>query len=167
MATETQKNYRKQMRKLQKELNSSSDTGFYSYIERDHIKSYYQKRKKKRIFISAGVIGILTLLWNSYAIYTWVNPIYYSMTGKNLPVIHRVLDVQGKKHREIAGYLQSLKPGEDIHDKNLNYAILNLNEALQKKTDTTGYFADIAGYSEDVKRNILMVENIRPPAEML
>jgi hypothetical protein len=166
MATETQKNYRKQMRELQKELNNNSDTGFYSYIERDYIKSYYQKRKRKRIFISAGVIGILTLLWNSYAIYTWINPIYYSITGKTLPVIHKALDVQGKKHREIAEYLQSLKPGGDIHDKNLNYAIMNLNEVLQKQTDTSGYFADIAGYSEDVKKSILMVESITPPAKM-
>ena len=167
MATETQKNYRKQMRELQKELNNNSDTGFYSYIERDYIKSYYQKRKRKRIFISAGVIGILTLLWNFYAIYTWINPIYYSMTGKTLPVIHRALDIQGNKHRQIAEYLQSLKPGEDIHDKNLNYAVVNLNEVLQKQTDTSGYFADIAGYSEDVEQSILMVEGISPPAEML
>ena len=96
MATKTQKNYRKQMRELQKELNNNSDTGFYSYIERDYIKGYYQKIKRKRIFISAGVIGILTLLWNFYAIYTWINPIYYSMTGKPCPLFIEPLTYRGR-----------------------------------------------------------------------
>lgn len=60
MPTETQKNFRKQMKELNKELkNSNDDKAFYSFIKRDNIKSYYSKSKRKKVFyttISSGVV---------------------------------------------------------------------------------------------------------------
>jgi hypothetical protein len=73
--TETQKNFRKKMKDLEKENKHKKIDGvsqpYYSYYERDVINNYYdKKRTKKRIFQGISLVSIMFILWNSYAILT-------------------------------------------------------------------------------------------------
>jgi hypothetical protein len=58
----------------EKKKNPEAD-GFYSYIERDFMNSYYDKKKtRKVIYSSISIGGVLILIWNAYALYTWIFP---------------------------------------------------------------------------------------------
>ncbi|WFD09426.1 hypothetical protein [Tepidibacter hydrothermalis] len=110
MATETQKNFRKQMKEIEKESKNKNQETFYSYIEKDHISGYYSKRKKKKIIISSiSLCSILIFLWNFYALSTWLNPVIHSITNKNIPTTVPVLSFNATKHKEVGGYLKQTK----------------------------------------------------------
>ncbi len=62
MLTPTQRNFRKQMKDLEKE---------------DKIPdSYRPRRKRPKLVRRISIISLIFLLWNSFAIYTWLAPIF-------------------------------------------------------------------------------------------
>ena len=96
-----------------KKENGNAPPPFYSYIERDVIDNYYsKKRAKKRIITGISLVSLIIILWNFYAILTWVNPVYKSITNRNLPFVSAVsasLDANGVKQREMIKYLAEMK----------------------------------------------------------
>lgn len=74
MTTDTQKEFKKQMKELQKQKNNSDSNQFYSYVEKDYIDNYYTKKKKARIR-NIGIASIIPLALGVYSIFTWIQPL--------------------------------------------------------------------------------------------
>lgn len=75
MPTKAQKEFKKQMKDIQKDLDKNPKQQVFSYIENDHITSYYGKRKIKRS-ISISIGTIFTLIIVVYSAYTWIKPLF-------------------------------------------------------------------------------------------
>jgi len=100
MANRVQKNFKKQIKKYQKQRKKRENEEFYSYIEGDFINSYYEKKKKRRRIAISGVsiISFLILAWNIYAGSTWLNYAVYRITGKPLISFKETLDNKTSQH---------------------------------------------------------------------
>ena len=62
MSTKTQKNFKKQMKEIQKNASIENNEKYYSYIEKDYIDSYYKKRfKNKSVGISLFAVIIIVI----------------------------------------------------------------------------------------------------------
>lgn len=108
MPTETQRNFKRQMRELQKETQSENEE-FYSYIEKDHIQNYYQDKPKRRSIRTTISIGsIILIIWNVYALSTWLLP--QNIKPKLVPAfaINNIKSTNSSQ-RDIAAYLQSVE----------------------------------------------------------
>jgi hypothetical protein len=142
--TDSQKNFRKQMKEIeeetkQKQLNGDSEDQFYSYYKRDLIDNYYTRPSpKRRIFKGFSFVFLAFVLWNSYAIFTWINPVYRNVTSNDIPLISKIFDNKGVQHRETAKYLSSL--GE------ANVSISNYSSDL--KSVLNAIPKNLVGYKE-------------------
>lgn len=113
--TETQKNFRKEMKEIEaenkrKQKNGEAEQPFYSHYRRDVVDGYYAKKKTgRRIVQGISITTLIFILWNSFAIYTWINPIYRSFMHSDIPVISQLFDSNGVKQREAVAYIDSIK----------------------------------------------------------
>lgn len=165
MLTDTQKNFRKQMTKLEDSMNqNNSNKGFYSYIEKDYINSYYEKKKKrKKIYATISIGGLLLFLWNSYAIYTWISPAFYSLTGKPLPTITKLLNVTNNKPKKAGHYLKEIHSIEEPLATYFQYRTDNLDNALHDRYRKKECFEIMKKYAEDIQSISFKLQSITPP----
>lgn len=94
-----QKNFRKQIKELEKE---------------GKIPDNYRARRKRPIFTrKVSIISIIFLLWNSFAIYTWVSPFLKNQINNNRIIDNKVLissnNIGLNNNREIVQYLEICK----------------------------------------------------------
>lgn len=166
MPTEVQRNFKRQMKEIEKELKKKKNEGFYSYIEGDYINSYYEtRRKKQRIVKAVSITGLLIFLWNFYAISTWINPIFYSLTGKNLPTVN-LFDFKGRKQKEVVEYLQVINTEEERIKILLQYRALDFINAFINRPLSNEYYKEISEHALEIKNIISKVETMNPPDEM-
>lgn len=139
MPTKAQKEFKKQMKDIQKDLDKNPKQQVFSYIENDHITSYYGKTKIKRnISISIGTI--FTLIIAVYSIYTWFKPLFtYVKIPEN---INNQTYVQANvisgtnftskmdsTHKIVIEYLENVNAVDRLYDELVKYynASINLN----------------------------------------
>jgi hypothetical protein len=59
LKTKTQKHFEKQMKKIQKDASKNNNEPVYSYIEDDHITSYYAEKKLRNSFSLFRVVRVV------------------------------------------------------------------------------------------------------------
>lgn len=164
MPTETQKNFRKQMKEYSKRNNNGKNTEFYSFIKKDKISSYYDKsEKRKKVIRTVSIGGVLVLIWNIYAIYTWIKPAIYSFTDNKHLQISNVVDNKSKKHREIANYLDLIEVKKDKLKQYYEYWCKNVNHAFEN--DDVIFFDNIEEKSTLIKELYFEIEELNSPEE--
>lgn len=167
MATETQKNFRKQMREIEKDAKNKDQEAFYSYIEKDHISGYYSKRKKKKVIISSiSICSILIFIWNFYALSTWLNPIIHSITNKSVPTTAPVLSFNTAKHKEVGGYLKQTKEIDLKLKEFIEYVNQSLNKGFENEESKYTYLNTLNSYEVKFKEMIATLEEVTPPEEL-
>lgn len=167
MPTETQKNFKKEMREIEKEMKSKKQRIFYSFVKRDHISNYYEKKKTKKIIISSISLGsIIFIMWNLYAISTWINPIFKIATGKNIYSVSIFSSLLGNKHKEIAEYLEQTKELESDLGIVMNDLGNGTNNTFQTESERDNYLNTLDIYEGQLNEKITNLEKIEPPQEL-
>lgn len=186
MKTNTQRNFKKEMDQIEREMKSKPTEGFYSYVEGDYINSYYTRKKKKREkIVKYSFISILILAVNVYALYTWLDPIIYHTTGHRIPRIERhIFNNSPKTHTQTNGanhvqagyqpnlkhikadqYIQKIKVLMLDTNQMINYATDNFNKAADNQNFKQEYSINLNKYKEEIQSFILELRAIIPPSE--
>jgi hypothetical protein len=87
MPTETQRNFQKQMRELEKGTKDKSESSVYSYVHRDFVSNRV-KVTKRRIITVSGLIGFAVM---AFYLYPFASSVFNQVTAYNQePVISYV-----------------------------------------------------------------------------
>jgi hypothetical protein len=170
MLTKTQKEYKKQMEELQEQLSTGNnkEQGFYSYLERDYINTYYDPKKKhrKQIITSISLFGIIALIMTALSMYSWLMNTVQPQNAKNLVSITHVLDHNVGIHKEVGLYLQDIQYHKNKSSILLDYCIKNFNTSLENKTSQEVYFNTISDYSSQLRESINALNTMHHPTVM-
>lgn len=168
MPTETQKNFKKQMAKLQKQINSKSDEKIFSYIENDHIHNYYSPKKSRRVR-NFSIMGILMFMLSMYGLYTRVkstldvqNP---NSLNYRISSMEKAAGFSGISSREIYEYLEKVNPFEVEVSSYLTDISSNFNNYMN--TNRELLLSSLSSYkkrTEGISSDIIKIE---PPYELL
>ncbi|WP_202709719.1 hypothetical protein [Sporosalibacterium faouarense] len=131
MRSKTQREFRKQMKKHNKELkNNKDENAFYSYIRKDFISSYYSKfNKKKVIYLSS------TLLLIIYILFRVTMSGMFSYVGRNTNYSNASLSNNNlfiNKQSKVSQYIDEIK----VYKRNINTMISYRSENLNKVKDS-------------------------------
>jgi hypothetical protein len=86
-------------------MKGEENTPFYSHYKEDLITSYYEKKNtKKRIFQGVSIASIVFILWNSFAIFSWLDLLFRNLTNMDLPIVSAILDFNIDEQRETVEY---------------------------------------------------------------
>jgi len=138
--TDSQKNFRKQMKEverenLNKQMNGEQNAPFYSHYKEDMITSYYEKKNtKKRIFQGVSIASIVFILWNAFAIFSWLDLLFRNLTNMDLPIVSSILDFNIDEQRETVNYLKKL---EAINEPVRNYLTYQTQIVEQYSSNST------------------------------
>lgn len=172
MTTQTQKNFKKKMRELEQELkqNKNNDKGFYSYIERDHIKSYYQKRDKKKILTSISIGGLLIFVFIALFLASWVQPVadFQDINSNEAFLVSpkKPSSFMENKQKKIAEYLDSIRLNKKEYYEIMSYRSNYFASAVLKGENKEDYFINIEVNVKRLENIIKELGDVKPPKEM-
>lgn len=148
MATETQKNFRKQMKELEKETKHMEAPETYSYIHKDFVSSKVKYRRRKVITLS----GILTFLALGLYLYTNAAGLTSMFSGRN----------QG----EVVSYIESMDAIESSFEKVMDRLDINLS-ALDTDTKANSQaLVDLGGCKSEIQTVIEDLKDLKTPEDL-
>lgn len=131
MLNKRQREFRRMMKEVEKKQATGMDV--YSYREKRYSNEKPKRRIKKPLLQIGGVFGLLILIWNLYALSTYITPdanTFGIVSTKNLKV-HNYLEKGGEAEIEISQIVNSLI---DQYNNN-SLTPLHIEEAQQKLFD--------------------------------
>jgi hypothetical protein len=171
MSTKTQKNFKKQMREIQKDLSDKNQEEYYSYIEKTHIKNYYSINRKRK-FITVSLASLLTILYFGYSLYTYLTPVIRYRSSQAVPAISRAVrdepyssGVTSAKYTKIVTYLDKITSYDRVIMPYLNITINEFNNTLNKKLDKTVFIQNSSSRIKQLENTNLLMADIKIPEE--
>ncbi|MDK2801373.1 MAG: hypothetical protein PWQ70_2992 [Clostridiales bacterium] len=159
MLTKGQKRFRKEIEKSLKEIENR-DQGFYSYIEKAYINSYYNSKTKSSISIPiVAMLCLITILCSTY--------LFFRSDGLN----NHKSDLSNSdptilKHEKIVSYLEQMK---HYHTQALaisNNSVDALNKMLKNPLLYKKSFDEMLIKNKEQIENIMLeIKKISPPDE--
>lgn len=142
MLNETQRNFRKQIKKLEEE-------------------GLLEKREKANRRRNYSIFGILLLAWNVFAVYTWIRPLFISKTTNAKPVNnlgYRL--IKGEYNQEkIANYIINHK--EIIELKKQNMDMIKQYLDGKKFLDKNSIKSNLTQMVTISKNNVVTVDDLK------
>lgn len=168
MSTETQKNFKKQMKQIGKEMSNKNKGEYFSYIENDHVESYYSPKKRKRI-IAISLGSIIPIIWTGYCIFTWVRPLLtgvnYNMPSISTKAISKNF-LYESKHTDIVTYLDTVKTNENKINAYLDLLKHDFNIIFKDQNTRNTYIETNANLKKELENNIISLSSMEIPNEM-
>ncbi|WDC84534.1 hypothetical protein PL321_01950 [Caloramator sp. mosi_1] len=147
MLNERQRNFRKQIKELEKE----------GLIEK-------RKQGSRRNY---SLLGVVLLMWNIFAIYTWIRPLFVSKVTKVAPVSnlgYRM--IKGEYNQEkIANYIINHKKIIELKKENMELIKQYLDGNI--KLDENNIKANLAEMVTISKSNIVTVDDLKYLDELI
>lgn len=136
MATQTQKNFKKQMNQVIKEQKNAQSESTYSYLERGVIRTYYASTPKRKIAINLSTVVVLLIV------------AYYGLQILNLGSLAatgRSIQSQISPINEVVRFVQEVER-YDMHIMEI------LTETLKKNMEPREGKRRLEGYLESYER---------------
>lgn len=108
MLNKRQREFRRMMKEVEKKQSSNNDV--YSYREKSFANEKPKQRFRKPLLQISGVLGVLIVIWNLYALSTYITPdanTFGIASTENLKV-HNYLEKGREAEIEISQTLNSL-----------------------------------------------------------
>jgi regulator of replication initiation timing len=165
--TNTQKNFKKQMAQIQKQINEKAEEEVFSYIENDHIRSYYSPKKSRKVR-NFSIGSIVFLMITAYSIYARIKPLSVIQKPDNL---YQAAFERGNGaifsstvHKKIVEYLSSIRPFENKASGYLNNINIDFNKYV--KDNRALLLSNLSVYKKRTEEISSSISNIEPPSEM-
>jgi hypothetical protein len=166
MPTETQRNFKKQMKEIKNDLDNKANDSFYSYIEKDHIRNYYDSKNSRQIIAKISFGSIISLLLIVYSLYTWIKPVLESPPAqniKNISISNSGLNQSKTTELEdIRLYLMKIYNYDIEFQEFLRYSSNNFKNTMEGNYDESVYIKDL---NTDIDKilNVLLSLNSEVP----
>lgn len=169
MRTQTQKNFKKQMAEIQKDMSKNDKGQFFSYIENDHIESYYKPRRNKKA-VAISVSSIISFLVIGYSLFTWIRPLIIH-SGSQFSTINSVtlLDNNGiipQDHKNIVVYLNHINKFDDKLNSYAKETTRDFNVILKDQNTRNDFIEKNTMFKNDLENMIISLSKMQVPEEM-
>jgi hypothetical protein len=158
MLTRTQRNFRKEIKRLEKEKSKYYED-IYSYKHK-RFESELRKSYKKPIITISGIIGICFLLWNVFAVSTWISPFKLSFsTGMNQQKVASYLKSLEYVKTRIKPYVQKISE-PNLFDSSTDNSLLNEeNDILSLENNLNTNLPDLYKLKQDEFNSLEYLRN--------